>query len=164
MDEGALSFGLPWVNGVEQGAYDIAFSDDHFLRSDGTESACFDRNSFDETAWRYGLYDATTGARVSPQSGFPVTLTESGMDYYGWVGYWGVWFPEELDLESGTTVYKQTFGRRGRRAVLSCSLPTESSGNTQRTSSRWKTSRTSPSTGGTTQASRTTGSSGMARA
>jgi hypothetical protein len=100
----------PWV---EEGNYDIAFSDDYFLRSDGTESVCFDRNNFDETAWRYGLYDSATGSRVSPRSGFPVTLTEGGKEYYGWVGYWGMWFPEELELESGTTVYKQNFGGEG---------------------------------------------------
>ena len=101
-----FAFG-PWV---EEGNYDIAFSDDYFLRSDGTESVCFDRNNFEETAWRYGLYDSVTGSRVSPRSGFPVTLTVDGREYYGWIGYWGMWFPEELEIESGTTVYKQNFG------------------------------------------------------
>jgi hypothetical protein len=95
---------------VEESAYDIAFDDSHFLRDDGTEARCLDRNDFDETAWRYGLYDSETGSRINPRSGFPVKVVRDGREYHGWVGYWGAWFPDELDLENGDTVYKQEFG------------------------------------------------------
>jgi hypothetical protein len=89
--------------------FDIAFNADHFLRDDGRQKLCLDRNNFDQTAWRYGLYDAETGARINPKSGFPVKVTQDGREYYGWIGYWGLWFPEEVSLENGATVYKQDF-------------------------------------------------------
>jgi hypothetical protein len=95
---------------VEERAYDIAFDDTHFLRDDGTDLRCLDRNDFDETAWRYGLYDSETGSRINPRSGFPVKVIGDGREYHGWVGYWGAWFPDEVTLQNGDTVYKQEFG------------------------------------------------------
>ena len=92
--------------GSGEATYDIAFSDTHFLRHDGVEALCLDRNQFDETAWRYGLYDAATGSRIAPRSGFPVKVTQNGQTYYGWIGYWGMWFPDHVVLHSGDTVYR----------------------------------------------------------
>lgn len=86
--------------------YDIAFSDTHFLRDDGAETLCLDRDHFDETAWRYGLYDAVTGSRIAPRSGFPVKVTQNGQTYYGWIGYWGMWLPDDVVLHNGDTVYR----------------------------------------------------------
>jgi hypothetical protein len=106
--------GTTWVRDafgpfVEESRYNIAFDDAHFLRDDGDDARCLDRNDFDETAWRYGLYDSETGSRINPQSGFPVKVVRDGVEYHGWVGYWGVWFPEDVSLENGDTVYRQEF-------------------------------------------------------
>ncbi|HLD75444.1 MAG TPA: hypothetical protein VI874_00370, partial [Candidatus Norongarragalinales archaeon] len=69
--------------------FDIAFNSTHFLRNDGT---CLDRNNFNETAWRYGLYSAA-GSRITRSSGFPIRYASGGKSCQGWVGYWGVWLP-----------------------------------------------------------------------
>jgi hypothetical protein len=39
-----------------------------------------------------------------------VKVIRAGREYHGWVGYWGAWFPDELALENGDTVYKQDLG------------------------------------------------------
>ena len=90
--------------GSETSDFDIAFNSDYFLRDNGTEQKCADRNDFNETAWRYGLYDVN-GARVNRESGFPIKYG----DYHGWVGYWGLWLPEEANVSDGATVYKQVY-------------------------------------------------------
>jgi hypothetical protein len=107
---GTTSVHFEFEGQVEDATFDIAFSDDHFLRDDGAERQCLDRNDFDETAWRYGLYDAETGSRVSPRSGFPVKAIIDGRQHYGWIGYWGTWFPEDVSLETGATVYRLGYG------------------------------------------------------
>jgi len=101
---GTTSVQFQFEEAAGDATYDIAFSDAHFLRDDGMQALCLDRDQFDETAWRYGLYDAVTGSRISPRSGFPVRVTRNGQTYYGWIGYWGMWFPDEVVLQSGDTV------------------------------------------------------------
>ena len=95
--------------GSQTAQFDIAFDSSNFLREDGTTSVCLDRTNFDETVWRYGLYDSN-GDRVARNSGFPIKVTQSSTDYYGWVGYWGLWFPEDVTVSDGDTVYKLTYG------------------------------------------------------
>lgn len=97
-------------------AFAIAFNDANFLRApvasgsiDANQKACYDRNNFDESVWRYGLYEAATGARIQRQSGFPVKLSKDGHDYFGWVGYYGVWFPQDVTLNNGDTVLRQEY-------------------------------------------------------
>lgn len=91
--------------GSETSDFDIAFNTAYFLRENSTgEQKCADRNDFNETAWRYGLYDVN-GARVNRESGFPIKYG----DYHGWVGYWGLWLPEDLTINDGATVYKQVY-------------------------------------------------------
>jgi hypothetical protein len=107
---GTTSVHFEFDGHVEDATFNIAFTDDYFLRDEGGTQTCLDRNDFDETAWRYGLYDATTGERVSPRSGFPVKVIQDGKTYYGWIGYWGMWFPEEVTLGNGDTVYRTEFG------------------------------------------------------
>jgi hypothetical protein len=88
--------------------FDIAYDNDYFLRKDvvnAVPDVCLDRNSFDMSAWRYGLYDAATGARVSRNSGFPIKFG----NYYGNVGYWGLWLPNNVTLNNGDTVYKHNY-------------------------------------------------------
>jgi hypothetical protein len=57
------------------------------------------------SAWRYGLYDPSTGARVNRNSGFPIKFG----NYYGNVGYWGLWLPNNVTLNNGDTVYKHDY-------------------------------------------------------
>jgi len=86
--------------------FDLAFNSANLLVNDQTQDFCLDRANFNTTIWRYGLYNATTGARVAVNSGFPIT-TQSGE--YGWIGYWGLWVPEDApssDTIDGATITK----------------------------------------------------------
>ena len=78
---------------------------------------CLDRNDFDESVWSYGLYDSTTGMRINRDSGFSIMKTQGDKDYYGWIGYWGVWFPESVTVNDNDTVYKVTYGPGGGEPV-----------------------------------------------
>jgi len=85
-------------------AYDSA----HFLRGD----QCFSRDASDPqtglSVWRYGLYDATTGERVTRNSGFPIEYTSNNVTYHGYLGYWGLSLPSaaQATLTNGATVQK----------------------------------------------------------
>lgn len=94
----------------------IAFNSSLFHRqnTDGTGEVCLDRTAFETSAWRYGLYDSTTGSRINLNSGFPIKYTKSdGTSVNGWIGYWGLWLPNDVNIPNGATVYKQTFGPSG---------------------------------------------------
>ncbi|MEW6600458.1 MAG: hypothetical protein AB1499_05760 [Nitrospirota bacterium] len=108
--DGSSGSGSIYANSQWDGekGFDIAFDTLHFLRDDGTTSMCFDRTSFEETAWDYGLYDSN-GARVNRNSGFSIKTGE----YYGWIGYYGLWLPEEAQVDDGDTVYRVTYGQGG---------------------------------------------------
>jgi hypothetical protein len=84
--------------------YTFAYNPVAFDRNSGGGSAdvCFDRAkaNAEKSVWRYGIYDATTGARIDQANpGFPVTATYAGTSYYGFAGYWGINF-QNLDLNS----------------------------------------------------------------
>lgn len=49
----------------------------------------------------------STGTRVSIDSGFPIKYSSGSADYYGWVGYHGLWMPDDAGISNGATVYKQ---------------------------------------------------------
>ena len=106
--------------------FNFAFDNDYFRRADvgipDPLDLCLDRNTFGETVWSYGLYDSTTGMRINRNSGFSikktVTTIEGDKDYYGWIGYWGAWFPEEVTLNHEDEVYKVTYGPDGGEEVL----------------------------------------------
>ena len=57
-------------------AFTFAYNANYFLRNDGTGAQCFSRDAADAatgfSVWRYGLYDATTGDRITRNSGFPI--------------------------------------------------------------------------------------------
>ena len=57
-------------------AFDFAYNASLYRRSDGTDDQCFSRDASDPdtgfSVWRYGLYDETTGARITRNSGFPI--------------------------------------------------------------------------------------------
>jgi len=88
-------------------AFAFSYDQNFFLRGD----QCFSRDASDvETGlsvWRYGLYDATTGDRVTRNSGFPIEYTSGGTTYHGYLGYWGLQLPPDAGtIASGATVSK----------------------------------------------------------
>src|SRR5262249_8514504 len=89
-------------------AYDSSF----FRRSDGNADQCFTRDASDVdtgmSVWRYGLYDAESGARITRNSGFPIDVTAAGTVYHGYLGYYGLSLPPEAQnsLQNGSTVDK----------------------------------------------------------
>lgn len=108
------SYSSPW--GGDKGAFNIAFNTANFLRQDTTSGSgtkvCLDRTSFDETAWRYGLYEVN-GVRVTRNSGFPIKYNDGTKEYFGWAGYWGLWLPDSVTIADGATVKKQVFSASG---------------------------------------------------
>lgn len=76
----------------------------------GTE-ACLSRTDFNESVWRYNLFEADTGESVKIKSGIPFkydTNDDDIPDSYGQVGYWGMWTEHGDNLPSGTTVVAQS--------------------------------------------------------
>jgi len=76
-------------------AYNFAYDQSYFLRADSQNgSECFSRDATDPdtglSVWQYGLYDATTGARIERDSGFPFQYTAGGTTYQGYSGYFGL--------------------------------------------------------------------------
>jgi len=89
-------------------AFNIAFNTNYFLRSDAVGTSpdiCLNRNVFDMSAWQYGLYDATTGARVVRNSSYQIKVGTA----YGNIGYWGMWLPDGVSVASGDTVMKHDY-------------------------------------------------------
>ncbi len=100
-------------DGTTETTFNIAYNQNYFVREAVAGSTfCLDRNNFNESIWRYGLYDSD-GARVERTSGFPIKYTSGGTDYHGWIGYWGLWFEDSLSLTTGDTVSKQTYSASG---------------------------------------------------
>jgi hypothetical protein len=92
-------------------SYRIAFDLNNVLRAkDNDPSVCLSRTTFDTRVWRYNLYYANgehAGQRVERNSGFGFK-TEDGD--YGWIGYYGMWVPPGVTLDSGDTVTRHVFG------------------------------------------------------
>lgn len=103
---------LQMIQGGQTLAYSFAYNADYFRRSDGVTDQCFSRDASDpDTAmsvWRYGLYDADSGERVTRRSGFPIEYSTSNKTYNGHIGYWGMWLPPEAadQIVSGATVQR----------------------------------------------------------
>ncbi|HEV8315390.1 MAG TPA: hypothetical protein VGQ23_20195 [Burkholderiaceae bacterium] len=101
---------------MSEGGQDISFSfaynSTYFLRHlDGGQDQCFTRDASDPetgmSVWRYGLYGAETGDRVTRNSGFPIDYTApDGKVYHGHMGYWGLWLPPELSVANGATLQR----------------------------------------------------------
>lgn len=111
-DSGAGSLSYQESEGAVN--YRFAYNADYFRRSDGASDQCFSRDASDEatemSVWRYGLYDASTGARVERHSGFPIEFTVGGTTYRGHMGYWGLWVPADAPtLANGATVQQVTY-------------------------------------------------------
>lgn len=100
--------------------YQFAFDPTYFRRSDGTTDKCFARQlaQAKSSVWRYGTYDAVTGARVDSQNpGFPVRISYNSNTHYGYASYWGL-FANGLNLNTlpdanpvpGVTIVRESRG------------------------------------------------------
>ena len=98
--------------------FNFSYNHDYFLRGD----QCFSRdaNNADFSVWRYGLYDAATGDRVTVNSGFPIEYTPnaSSKTYHGYLGYSGLSLPPDamtaLANEANPIVQKVDYGNGGQ--------------------------------------------------
>jgi hypothetical protein len=85
--------------------YNLAYDADYFRRDEtGEPTICLNRNDYDVSAWKYGLY-TMAGTRVNVNSGFSIKKGSS----YGWIGYWGSWLPAGMSLVPGETVSKHDY-------------------------------------------------------
>ena len=105
-----------------QKTYNVAVSDSYFYKQKTTvtggttttaDPVCLDRNKYLKSAWRYGMYHTGTntdnGSRVEINSGFPIKASNNSVDYYGYIGYYGLWMPTEAGVADNSTVYKLDF-------------------------------------------------------
>lgn len=104
--------------GAEPMTFQFAFDATHFRRAMESSDQCFIRDASDPdtgfSVWRYGLYDATTGARITRNSGFPIEYESTGQTYHGYLSYWGLSLPPAAlqTLTSGSTVQKVEYAAR----------------------------------------------------
>jgi hypothetical protein len=104
-----------------QKTYNVAFNSNYFYKQKTTvtsgttttiDPVCLDRNKYLTQVYRYGLY-SDNGSRVEVNSGFPIkaTKTVSGTDtdYYGYIGYYGLWMPSDASVGDNSTVAKMDF-------------------------------------------------------
>ena len=95
-----------------QADFAFAYNASLFRRVDDGGDQCFSRDASDPdtglSVWRYGLYNAETGARVERSSGFPIEYTNDGVTYHGFLGYSGLSLPPDAanTLTNGGTVQK----------------------------------------------------------
>lgn len=87
--------------------FNFAYDANNFLRSDGTDSVCFDRSeaNAETSTWRYGTYNADGSRMESGNPGFPVkyvVTTPNPQTYYGYWGFWGLWLPQSAMDTFGT--------------------------------------------------------------
>lgn len=95
-------------------AFKFAYDANLFHRAytDGTNEQCFSRDPLQaaESVWSYNLYDMTTGAQVTRNSGFPILYTDANGSQNGYIGYYGLWTPT---TPTSTTVNQVTYGANG---------------------------------------------------
>ncbi|MBL8753708.1 MAG: hypothetical protein JNK15_10435 [Planctomycetes bacterium] len=92
---------------TDNAEYQLQFNSNYVARrevSNGNALTVLDRNDYETRVFRYGLYDNTTEDRVETQSGFPV---EDANGRYGWAGFEGIWFPDNVTLTNGQTIYRR---------------------------------------------------------
>jgi hypothetical protein len=99
-------------NPFEHSAFTFVYDANLYRREDDNGDQCFARDASDPdtglSVWRYGLYDADSGARIKRSSGFPIEFSTGGHLFNGYIGYYGLSLPAEaMDvLANGSTVDK----------------------------------------------------------
>ena len=84
------------IHGDGGGDATFAFAYDGTLyhRDIDGDTQCFSRDASDPdtgfSVWRYGVYDAATGERITRNSGFPIQFDADGTTYHGFLGYYGL--------------------------------------------------------------------------
>jgi hypothetical protein len=93
----------PGGSGEEDYVGYIAYNENYFKEkeADAAQPTVYDKNSLHRKVYRYKLFDADSGDKVSMSGGFPITL-ETGE--YGYIGYWGLWVNDGVTVENGDTV------------------------------------------------------------
>jgi hypothetical protein len=94
---------------TENGEYQLQFNAGYVARRDvanGNTLEVLDRNDFETRVFRYGVYDSTTEDRIARLSGFPI---QDAAGRNGFAGFHGVWFPENVTLTDGQTLYRRSF-------------------------------------------------------
>lgn len=92
--------------------FNFAYNSSFFRRAKvgGGEDQCLRRGVFETSAWRYGLYNRTTGERVNINGGFPINTAADGSGAFGYVGYYGLFLPPDAgDVDDGDSVYRLSF-------------------------------------------------------
>jgi hypothetical protein len=82
----------------------VAFNSDYVKIDENGEIFVFDKNDLDHEVHRYKLFDAE-GDTVDINSGFPIKFPEENA--YGYVSYYGMWAPDNLNIGAETTVRKE---------------------------------------------------------
>lgn len=107
----------------KEAKFAVGFNTGYFLRGKDTngdslvtsadDQVCTDRTNYNTQVWRYNLYNAADGSRVSLNSGFPFNYTDGNGSHFGHIGYWGIWTEDGLSLTDldGQTITKETFGQ-----------------------------------------------------
>lgn len=102
--------------GGEDSTVHFAYNKSNFKRKDAESSSevCLSRASFETSAWRYGLYNKDTGGRITINSGFPINTQADGRGEYGFLGFYGLFFPPgSAPLSDGANVYRIEPGANG---------------------------------------------------
>lgn len=102
----------------------FAYNANFFKRVDPADGQgpCLNRNQFETSAWRYGIYDASTGQRASINGGFPINTQADGMGANGYLSYYGLNLPPNAPaLADGDKIYK-TVWENGSRSTTPYTL------------------------------------------
>jgi hypothetical protein len=98
---------------TDEGEYQIEFNSNYLARRDVTNSntlSVLDRNDFNTSVHRYGVYDNTSEQRIEQLSGFPI---QDANGENGWAGFYGIWMPEGTSLSNGDIVLRRSFDTDG---------------------------------------------------
>jgi len=96
----------------QESSINFAYNSAFFKRVDPEteDEVCLDRNKFETSAWRYGLYSSLNGKRASINGGFPINTKQNGSGVNGYLGYYGLNLPPNSPaLADGDTVFKSSW-------------------------------------------------------
>jgi hypothetical protein len=87
----------------EEEVFFFAYNEDYFKYQEEGEVdvTVLDKNDLIHKVFRYKLFEADSGDRVTRNSGFPIRLSGG---QYAYVGYYGLWAPYGVEIENGDTV------------------------------------------------------------